>query len=185
MIRRDFIKSLALGGSLTVTNLTTDHKCQTQTVGFGWEVPALCDNGADMYFEILDTILLLEVDIDVSAVSLKGEIGFAEVLCCAGFGKTPLFDPSPAAYGVLPTSSHFGPVKSYNPNNLQLVSSPVYQGMFASIILKTPNGEGMSRHISASPNVHINSGEYIGFHMDHAGISVDAEMQVVLKYQLV
>jgi hypothetical protein len=32
--------------------------------------------------------------------------------------------------------------------------------------------------------LQLNAGDYLAFHMDHAGVSVDCEMQVVLGYTL-
>jgi hypothetical protein len=85
-------------------------------------------------------------------------------------------------------SSDFGSVTIVNPNNLTVAYDPVlYQDKFVSVILKTwvpsdGTASATARNVTAHPSLALNAGDYLVFHMDHAGVSVDAEMQVVINY---
>ena len=62
--------------------------------------------------------------------------------------------------------------------------------LFFNVILKTSvpeNGAGgyTSRQVYGQPGLALNPGDYLVFHMDHAGVGGDVEMQAVLQYTLV
>jgi hypothetical protein len=198
--RREFFKAgsiaagvLAAQGCATSGVAAASSQPQ-QVASFGWEAGNLYGNGADMYFEVLSNIMLNTVNIDVSAVILAATAsGFAEVLCTAGVSRqtVPAFSNSGGhLYINLPASSNFGAVTAENPNNLTLYySQSVAQDQFLALTLKTwVPGDGTasatSRQILAYPSLSIQAGDYLVFHMDHQGVSLDAEMQVVLGYSL-
>jgi hypothetical protein len=61
------------------------------------------------------------------------------------------------------------------------------QDQFFSVILKTwvpadGTASAASRQFVGYPSLQINTGDYLVFHMDHEGVALDAEMQVVLAY---
>jgi hypothetical protein len=63
------------------------------------------------------------------------------------------------------------------------------QDVLYSVILKTwvpasGTASGTSRHQCATPSLALDARDYLVFHMDHAGVRGDAEMQVVLEYAL-
>ncbi len=161
---------------------------------FGWEVKNLDNNGADLYFKATKNMVLNSVNIDVSfMITALAPAGFSEVLCQGAIsrGGPPAFGASVGpAFIPTVTATDFGPVTLFNPNKLNLVfDSNLYQDKFYSVILKSwvpDNGaaSSASRHVQASPSLSINSGDYLIFHIDHAGVSCDAEMQVVLAYSV-
>ena len=58
-----------------------------------------------------------------------------------------------------------------------------------SIILKSwvpldGTASSASRHVHTEPNLVLQRGDYLMFHMDHSGVKVKGEMQVVLTYEL-
>ena len=64
------------------------------------------------------------------------------------------------------------------------------QDLFFDVILKTwvpADGTGgyTSRQFSSQAALALNKGDYLVFHMDHAGVSGDVEMQGVLQYTVV
>ena len=90
--RRAFVGGLALTGmgAGTVTGLISssargadETSLASKTVGFGWEVPDLNNNGADVYFEVVSRMTLIAVDIDAAftITSAPASPGLAEVLC--------------------------------------------------------------------------------------------------------
>lgn len=164
-----------------------------QVASFGWEVTNLNGNGANIYIPVQNNMVLQTVNADVSA-SITGarSTGFAEVLCQGGVSRqsVPNFSNSTQAYLDLPLSPNFGSVTPENPNNLKVVVGGMVQDQFLSVILKTwvPSGGSgcaTSRHALIYPLLNLNSGDYLVFHMDHYGVGVDAEMQLVLAYTLV
>ena len=198
--RRTFLKggSFVIGalaassGAATAEEAEPNAVANIHTAGFGWEACNLSNNGADIYVEVGKKMILQGIDIDVSSMICgSGPSGQAEVLCHAGVcQERPSFSPSAAAYLNLRGSEDFGPLMPDNPNGLDFVQDGVLlQDRFFAVILKTwapPDGSASStaRHVSASPDLHLNAGNYLAFHMDHSGVPVDAEMQVVIKYQL-
>ncbi|HTS34203.1 MAG TPA: hypothetical protein VMH04_00950 [Candidatus Solibacter sp.] len=41
-----------------------------------------------------------------------------------------------------------------------------------------------SRQVLVYPSLSLSAGDYLVFHMDHQGVTLDAEMQIVLAYTL-
>jgi hypothetical protein len=162
--------------------------------GFGWEIVNIYNNGADVFFEVRDTMVLSTINIDVSFMitSAPAATGFAEILCNGGVsrGAKPTFNTSPAAYLNLPPSANFGQLTQHNPNKLNIGLGGVVQDLFFNVILKTwvpADGTGgyTSRQVYGQPALALNKGDYLMFHMDHAGVSGDVEMQAVLQYNVV
>gem|GEM_PF-2002272 len=167
---------------------------QDPVVGFGWEIVNINNNGADVFFEVRDTMVLNSINIDVSFMitSAPTQAGFAEILCDGGVsrGAKPTFNAPPAAYLNLPPSANFGELTPHNPNKLNIGLGGVVQDLFFNVILKTwvpTDGTGgyTSRQVHAQPSLALNKGDYLMFHMDHAGVGGDVEMQAVLQYTLV
>jgi hypothetical protein len=201
--RRAFVSGsgLALAGVAAgaITGLTSSSaRASTQPkfkiASFGWEVTNLDNNGADIYFQVRSGMTLSSVNIDTAFMitSTPSSAGFAEVLCRAAVSRgVPKFvHGDTGAPFVSPESPNFGRVHVYNPNNLGVVNDGfILQDIFYSIILKTwvpDNGtaSSTSRHFSASPGLELAADDYLVFHMNHAGVPGDAEMQVVLEYTL-
>lgn len=136
------------------------------------------------------TLKFLTVDVAFTILSLPGSPSLAEVLCQVGVtrGAPPTFSSGPQAYLNEPASTDFGSAQIYNPNGLNVgVGGPVQDILYA-VILKTfvpSDGSGgyTSRNVTVTPNLALNAGDYLVFHMDHAGAQGDAEMQVVMGYQ--
>ena len=206
--RRDFLK----GGGLAVGVLAADGCAVpgsaapradaasiappgsgSQVASFGWEACNLKGNGANMFVKVQQNMILQSVNIDLSAsiLEMRGS-GFAEILCVGGVSRqgAPSFDNSPHAYVNFPLSSNFGSVTAENPHNLSLFfDGAMLEGQFLAVILKTwvPNDGtacATSRQVLAYPSITLNAGDYLVFHMDHEGVDVDAEMQIVLQYTL-
>jgi hypothetical protein len=165
-----------------------------KSAGFGWEITNVNNNGADVYFQVQRSMTLrsLEVDVAFMILSLPAAPGMAEVLCTAAVsrGGPPTFAPGPQAYIVLQNSPDFGAVQVYNPNNLNIgYNGNLGQDELMALILKTwvpsdGTASATSRHIGPLyfPGFPLNAGDYLVFHMDHAGVPGDVEMQVVLGY---
>jgi hypothetical protein len=85
-------------------------------------------------------------------------------------------------------TSDFGLVALANPNNLVMVyDGGISQDKFVGVILKTwvpsdGTASATARNVTAYPSLTLNPGDYLAFHMDHARVSGDAEMQLVLHY---
>ena len=201
--RRAFVGSgLALAGLAgTITGLNSSAQAAPKPAGsqnfasFGWEVVNLDDNGADVYFEVTNNMVLNALDTDVAFMitALPGSAGFTEVLCRAAVsrGRIPKFyHGDPGASFVSPQSPNFSKTHKHNPNHLNVGDDGyLLQDVFYSVILKTwvpANGSGSSpfRHVSATPALVLSAGDYLVFNMSHAGVPGDAEMQVVLQYTL-
>ena len=166
----------------------------SQSISFGWAVDDLHGNGADVSFEILEDLVLVAADVDVATVvlTLPSTAGFQEVLCQAAIFRQapPSFGPPPPAYLQSPISSDFGDLEYYNPSGIAIVgdSAPL-QDKFVSVILKSwvpldGTASSASRHVHTEPDMALRQGDYLAFHMDHAGVEVKGEMQVVLSYGL-
>jgi hypothetical protein len=187
--RREFLT--AVSPAVAVTGATV---AQDPVAGFGWEIVNINNNGADVFFEVRDTMILNTINIDVSFMitSAPAQAGFAEILCDGGVsrGAKPTFNTSPAAYLNLPPSANFGELTPHNPNKLNIGLGGVVQDLFFNVILKTwvpADGTGgyTSRQVYAQPSLALNKGDYLTFHMDHAGVGGDVEMQAVLQYTVV
>lgn len=202
--RRAFVgTSLALAGVAagTITGLTSSSasvqnpQSQPSTAGFGWEVTNLDNNGADVYFHVQNSMVLNSIDIDTAFMitAPPASPGFAEILCRAAISRgVPQFAQGDSgAPFVSPQSPNFGKVQVYNPNNLNVVDDGfLLQEVLYNIILKTwvpAEGAGSStfRHVSTAPLLRLNADDFLVFHMNHAGVPGDAEMQVVLNYSLI
>jgi len=175
-----------------VSKAATTTTNAPRSAAFGWEVENLNGNGANAYFSVPVGMVLNSVNIDVSAMpfAVNGS-GFAEVLCYGGVSRqaVPIFDNSGGHdYISFALSSDFGSVTLVNPNNLNMAyDGKLYQDKFIAVILKTwvpsdGTASATARNVTAYPSLTLNSGDYLAFHMDHSGISVDAEMQVVINY---
>ena len=194
--RRQFLKAGGIAvGTMAAQGCAASARASatgSQVAALGWEVGNLFGNGANMYVEVLGNIVLNSVNIDVSASILSTSTpGFAEVLCTGGVSRqaVPTFNNSGGhAYPNFPASSSFGSVTPQNPSNLTLYfGQNVSQDQFFSIILKTwvpADGTACatSRQFLGYPALAVNTGDYLVFHMDHEGIALDAEMQIVLAY---
>jgi len=193
---------LALAGLAgTITGLdSTAHAAEKASTNprfasFGWEVTNLNDNGADVFFEVTSNMVVNAIDTDVSFMltGLPAAPGFAEILCRAAVsrGERPKFQQGdPGASFVSPQSPNFSKTHIYNPNKLNVGDDGyLLQNIFFSVILKTwvpksGTGSSTSRHVSATPSLVLKAGDFLVFNMSHAGVSGDAEMQVVLQYTL-
>jgi hypothetical protein len=197
--RRDFLKGSTLAlGVLAAEGCDTSTAAVQSTGGsrvasFGWEVTNLNNNGADMYVKVISGMTLNTVDIDVSLMLFGGTPapGFAEVLCLGGVSRQApptINNAGSHAFINFPASTDFGAVAPDNPNNLNLVfDGSLSQDQFLAVILKTwVASDGIasstSRHVTSFPNLVLNVGDYLAFHIDHGGVGIDAEMQVVLNY---
>ncbi|WP_048062597.1 hypothetical protein [Caldivirga maquilingensis] len=179
--------------STTTTTALTTHP-EIHTAGFGWEVVDLHNNGADAYFQALNDVIIHWIDLDASYMLIKppSSEGFAEVLITVGKASTPSFSKPPQVYQTLPQSTSFTPITIVNPNNLQTVADAYPgEGFLVRLILKSwvpSNGTASSvqRHVTLYPGVRISNGEYLIFHMDHAGVGpLDCEIQATLGYSLI
>jgi hypothetical protein len=180
-------------GSITLTGCGASDTHMNSVASFGLELVNLQGNGADAYFPVARKMILNTFNIDTAfmLVSSATVSGWAEVLCQARVnrGGPPTFS---GVAGYLPhkPSTDFGAVGWNNPHNLQLVgNASLDQDMFYSVILKAfvpvdGTASSTSRHVFGQPSLLLNAGDYLAFHMDHAGVPVDCEMQVVLGYTL-
>jgi hypothetical protein len=182
------------GVASAVTGPTAPSPGNSQSISFGWEVEDLHDNGADVSFEVLEDLVLVAADVDVATVlmSLPSTAGFQEVLCQAAISRQapPAYGPAPTAYLQSPITTDFGKVAYYNPSNIYTVGDGApLQDKFVSIILKSwvpldGTASSASRHVHTEPDLALQQGDYLMFHMDHSGVEVKGEMQVVLAYEL-
>jgi hypothetical protein len=165
------------------------------SVSFGWEITNFNGNGANALFRVAKNLVLSSLNIDVALMitSLPSTPGFTEILCqgAVSRGGAPNFGSTQGpVYLPVAASGDFGTVILSNPNNLQVVfNSILAQDVFYSVILKAfVPGDGAassaSRHVFAQPQLQLNTGDFLVFHMDHAGVPCDGEMQVVLNYTL-
>jgi hypothetical protein len=183
----------ASGQNLTGQD-ATGAQLNSRIASFGWEVTDLNDNGADVYFAVQHKMTLNVVNIDSAFMitSTPSSPGFAEILCRAAVthGVPKFVKGDSGAPFVSPQSPDFGTVAIYNPDNLNVVNDGfALQNIFYNIILKTwvpENGtaSSTSRHVISTPALKLVEGDYLVFHMNHAGVPGDAEMQVVLEYTL-
>jgi hypothetical protein len=146
-----------------------------------------------LLFKIELPMTLDSVDVDVALMLTRTPLsdGFTEVLC-TGYvsrGRAPSFAPGAPAYPQPPVSGDFGNVILHNPNDLQgPFNGRLAQDQFLAVILKAwapvdGTASGTARHVTSTPALELQTGDYLVFHMDHAGVGGDVEMQVVLGYQ--
>lgn len=167
-----------------------------RVVSFGWELADLFNNGADVYFPIEVDMRMTALEVDIATMLLLGPgapgPGPLQVLCtgAVGRGAPPAFGPLPPAALNQPASSNVGAIAVYNPSDLDVaVDSTPGQGGFLRITLKAwspadGSASSASRHVRTTPNLRLDRGDYLGFHMEHSGPLVDAELQVVIGYHL-
>src|SRR5262245_15966766 len=197
--RRGFLKSgsLVLGaltaGTVTPVNATTTVT-GSKIAGFGWEIGNIANNGANVFFRVRRGMILQWVDIDVNFVitSAPAVPGFGEVLCMAGCSRRerPSFSGPPQDLIVFPASQDFGGVQVHNPNNLSVgFDGVLLQDAFYQVILKSwvpVNGtaSSTSRNAHVETDLVLSTSDFLVFHMAHAGVPADAEMQVTMSYVL-
>jgi hypothetical protein len=199
--RRQFLREGSVVLGAVTAGCVATQAAQTQTAAtdprksaiFGWEVSNINNNGANIFFQIIHGLTLESLDIDVAfMITSTSAEGPAQVLCTAGIsrGAPPTFSSGPQGYPGFPKSPEFGGAKVSNPNNLNVGFDP-YIGLdgLYECILKTwvpPDGtaSATSRNIHLQPQVVLNPGDFLFFHMDHSGVPGDAEMQMVLGYTL-
>jgi hypothetical protein len=201
--RRSFVggSGLALAGVAgAVTGLSSEARAQQASAApsfasFGWELVNLNNNGADVFFEVTNNLVLSAADFDVAFMltSPPSAPGFVEVLCrgavCPGAPPT-FYKGDPGASFVSPASPNFGKVKIHNPHGLNLGNDGyLLQNVFFSVILKswvTADGtaSSTSRHVRLAQSLALNAGDYLVFNMSHGGVSGDCEMQVTFEYLL-
>lgn len=165
-----------------------------QVASFGWEVINLNGDGANVSFKVLRDMVLDAADIDVATMIFAppATAGFQEVLCQAAVSRQapPSFGSAPHAYVQQPATADAASWNVDNPNGAAVVGDSVLsQDKFVSIILKSwvpldGTASSAARHVNTEPGLLLRSGDYLAFHMDHAGVSVDGEMQVVVNYHL-
>lgn len=168
-----------------------------RVVSFGWELVDLFNNGADLYLPVEVDMHMIAVEVDIATMLFLGPAPFGpgplQVLCtgAVGRGAPPSFGPPPEAALNQPASSNVGALTVYNPSDLGVTLDPstVAQDGFLRITLKAwspadGSASSLSRHVRATTNMRLDRGDYLGFHMEHSGPLVDAELQVVIGYQL-
>lgn len=164
-----------------------------RTAGFGWELENIHNNGADIYFPVQDKLILrfLEFDTAYMLTAPPPAPGFIEILYTGGIhhGKPEFGDP-PQVYEEFPHDDSFGTGVTDNPNNLVgPFNDHLGAGQFLSLILKSwcpADGTASSseRHIHTDLYTPVGPGDSLAFHMDHAGLQVDAEVQVIVGYSV-
>jgi hypothetical protein len=168
-----------------------------RVVSFGWELVDLFNDGADIYFPVEVDIHMTALEVDIATMLFLGTDvpgpGPLQVLCtgAVGRGAPPSFGPPPEATLNLSASSDVGAAAVYNPSDLEVAVDPstAGQGGFLRITLKAwspadGSASSASRHVRTTPNLRLDRGDYLGFHMEHSGPLVDAELQVVIGYHL-
>jgi len=159
------------GGALTATASVT---------GLSWEVnPLLSGDGADVYVEALDSLTINVLDIDTALIANSGTGGTVEALCTGAVsrGGTPVFGGGTPEYITLPQDENFGDIDIQIPSGsgLSVAEDPyVAGGRIYSIILKVYassayTASATSRHVTTWPDLALNAGDYLGFHVDGSG----------------
>jgi hypothetical protein len=192
MDRRNAFKALAVAGvsSGALTSCMSAGAAtgtSIQSAGFGWEIPEINNTGADISFRVERAITLLSASID-AAMSLTSPFpnpAFTEVLCLASIsrGGPPTINGN-AGYFDEVSSPTFAPAQLFH-GDIFHGNQSMLQDRFYSVILKAfaPYEGSSSRHVTVNPNLAVDAGDYLIFHMDHAGYGpMNCEMQVVLSY---
>ena len=193
--RRQFAANCALAlagftaGSLCFPTVLAASTAVPSRAGFSWTVSDLDGTSAFAYFRALRTIVLKAFNIDAAySISSEGAVfGSAKLSCKAsvlhrsalrsGFGK---FAPA--------RSNDFGAAVLYNPNNLTIDcdSSPIqnafYSAILASCVPSTGKSSQASRHVRSSANIVVSAGDYLCFHLVHAGVPGEGNLGVVLEF---
>jgi hypothetical protein len=157
----------------------------------------LFNDGADVSFPVEVDMRITAVEVDIATMLFLGPAkpgpGPLKVLCtgAVGRGAPPSFGPRPEAALNLAASSNVGAVAIYNPSNLDVAVDPsaAVQDEFLRIGLKAwsptdGSASSASRHVRTTPNLRLDRGDYLGFHLEHSGPLVDVELQVVIGYYL-
>ena len=178
--------------SLAASSRSAARSGDPHDVTFAWDISNLDNNGADVWFEVLTSVTLVSVNIDVAFLPSSGNNdNNAEILCTALVSRNGVPGTSMTApeYLTYTASSDFGLGTYYNPNNLNPShgAGNMLQDFFYGVILKTwvPSGgeaSATSRQFRSNLSLALNAGNYVAFHMDHLGVSGDAQMQVCLTY---
>lgn len=164
-----------------------------QAAGIGWELVNLDDDGADIYFEIVNamTIHTLDFDVAMMIMSAPSAAGTAEVLAGVALTPTaPTFASGPDAYQEIPNSADFGGVQTNNPNGLTMsYDSHPGQGYLTRVALRswvpvTGTAAHQHRHVVLPLAIGVTAGSYLTLSMSHAGIPVDCEIQTTIVYTL-
>jgi hypothetical protein len=169
---------------------------ERRVISFGWELADLSNNGADVYLPVEVDMQMVAVEVDLATMLIIGPAPFGlpiQVLCsgAVGRGAPPAFGPPPRAALTQPASGQAGALSAFNSSDLDVAldaSTPGQDG-FLRIALKAwspadGSASSASRHVRVTPNMRLNQGDYLGFHMEHSGPLVDAELQVVVGYQV-
>lgn len=196
-------RALAAGGAIATGGLVAAQVASAgpasadsaappiHTAGFGWELVDLHNNGADLYFPVQDRVILrfLEFDTAFMLTAPPPSPGIIEILYTGGVHTgTPTFGDPPQVYEEFPHDDTFGQGVMVNPNNLTGPFNDHFgKGQFLSLILKSwspADGTASSseRHVHTDLWTPVEPGDFLAFHMDHAGLQVDAEVQVVIGY---
>ena len=167
-----------------------------RVVSFGWELTTLFNDGADAYVPVEIDMQMISVEVDIATMLILGPAPFGpmplQVLCTGAVarGAPPSFGPPPQAALTQPTSENVGASTVYNPSDLNVTVVPSTAGLdgFLWVTLKewSPadgSASSVSRHVRVTPNMRLNRGDYLSFHVEHTGPLVDAELQVVIGYQ--
>jgi hypothetical protein len=159
------------------------------SAGFGWEIGNLDNNGADIYVQIPRALTLDYLDLDVAFMVTAPSEGFAEVLFTLGLTSTaPTFSAPPQVYQSLPADPDFGTGEIDNPEGVGTVGGgQPGGGDLVNVILKAwvpADGTAAQdqRHVTLPLSVRAPAGSYLTCHMDHAGVTVNCEMQLALGY---
>lgn len=164
-----------------------------RTAGFGWELENIHNNGADIYFPVQDKLILrfLEFDTSYMLTAPPPAPGFIEILYTGGVHHgTPEFGDPPQVYEQFPPDGSFGTGVTNNPNNLVgPFNDQLGAGQFLSLIVKSwspvdGTASSAGRHLHTDLYTPVGPGDFLAFHMDHAGLQVDAEVQVIIGYSL-
>lgn len=158
-----------------------------KTLNVGWEVPSLNNNGANFVVPILAALTIQKIQVDVSMMFPQGGSGPAEMLTGGWLQSSLVFGGASHEFpwGQPPWSStEFGPGQLNNPNNIAGAggASGGAGGLF-TFILKTEAPETTDRQcVIENIGISATPGQYLVFHMDHAGVPADGEMQSVIYY---
>lgn len=166
-----------------------------KTLNFGWEAAHLNNNGCNLIVPIAQTMTIQKIQVDVSTMFLQpqwGATGYAEVLAggWVTYG-TPVFsgDAHDYNWGPAPWGSPTLATSFHDPNGIG-PGGGVSPGALFTFILKTQAPADADRQavidniglLVNGPATPGGPGNFLVFHMDHAGVPIDCEMQGVLYY---
>lgn len=190
-------------GSIEAITAVTQHAyakegimIMGQTASFGWAIKNMGVGGANTFFDVKTALTLNFLTMDVSFVNFSPQPSpvACELLCQVGVsrGAPPTFINAPTYNFKTVASGNFGGVAVQNPLGFAFGPDPVplmvSQDVLISVTLKTVSPQTTataaytSRNVTVNPNLSLNAGDYLVFHMDHSGLTGNAEMQIVLGY---